>query len=125
MRRAILFALVGTALLYGCGGSGDSGGNKATLLQHVEEGFEERGAPPQFTDCLVRRLGATLDNREIEKAYESVSSDASESEVAQAVGPKATRAVAEASLVCGRQLLRSGDYSRAELRRIFNSSGSP
>ncbi len=122
MRRAILFALVGTVLLYGCGGSG---GNKATLLQHVEEGFEERGAPPQFTDCLVRRLGAALDNREIEKAYESVSSDASESEVARAVGPKATRAVTEASLVCGKQLLRSGDYSRAELRRIFNSSSSP
>jgi len=125
MRRTILLALVGATLLQACGGSSDPGGNKATLLQEVEEGFEESGAPPRFIDCLVHGLDATLDNREIEKAYESVSSDASESEVAEAIGPKATRAVEEAAFICTKQLLRSGDYSRAELRRIFGSSDSP
>lgn len=95
---------------------GRDGGNRAEFIGHVRRELEARGAPHQLTDCVVRRLDAALNNKEIEKIYES-QRGVLDGDAAVLASPRVKSSVQKSMIGCGLWLMRSGRLSKAELIR--------
>jgi hypothetical protein len=114
MRRALpfLFALV---LLAGCGG-GEDNVDKSALIGHLEEGWEAEKVPQPLIDCIARQLETSLTNAQVEEAYDSLPEEGSGEEFIEAIG---VGSFEKSGLVCAKQMLRSGDFTRGEVRKAF------
>jgi hypothetical protein len=90
---------------------GDSGDDKAGLIDEIKKELVAAGAPRPLADCLVDRLNGSLDNSEIERLYGYVESPLA--------NPKVNKAVVKSGIDCVQQLERTGEVSRSELLEFF------
>jgi hypothetical protein len=90
---------------------GDSGDDKAGLIDEIKKELVASGAPRPLTDCMVERLNTSLDNAEVERLYGNVESPLA--------NPKVNKAAVRSGIGCARQLERTGEVSRAELLEFF------
>lgn len=107
---SLLVAVVVVALLTG----GRSGGDTAELIDRLSAALEAKDMPAPMTDCIVRRLETSLDDKEIETLYDSERA-AQGGTAAVLAAPKVEQDVVRSGIACTLQLEESGRFDREEL----------
>lgn len=123
MRVAVAISLLVVVVLVALFSSGRSGGDTAELVGRLRGELEAKGMPAPLTDCMVRRLEASLDDKEIETLYDS-ERGARGGTAAVLATPKVEKAVIKAGIVCTQQLEKSGQFDREELMDALRELGA-
>jgi hypothetical protein len=114
MRVAIAIGLLVLVVFVGVLSSGRGGGDTAELVDRIRGALGAKGIPRPLTDCMVRRLKASLDNEEIEKLYDS-QRGVRGGTAAVLANPKVEKTVIKIGIACALQLEKSGRFNKEEL----------
>lgn len=114
MRVAVAIGLFVLVVLVALLSGGRSGGDTAELVDRLGGGLEAKGMPARLTDCMVRRLEASLDDEEIETLYDS-RRGVRGGTAAVLNTPKVEHAVVRTGIACTLQLEKSRRFGREEL----------
>lgn len=114
MRVAVAIGLFVLVVVVALLSSGRSGGDTAELVNRLSGALEAKGMPARLTDCMVRRLEASLDDEEIETLYDS-ERGVQGGTAAVLDTPNVEHAVVRTGIACTLQLEKSGRFSRKEL----------
>jgi hypothetical protein len=124
MRLAIAAGLIVVVVFIGVLSSGRSGGDTAELVDRIKGAFGAKSVPQPLTDCTVRRLEASLDNKKIEELYDSPHA-VTGGTAAVLANPMVENALVKSGIACSLQLEESGRFNREELIEILRGLGKP
>jgi hypothetical protein len=124
MRLIIAVGLLVAVVFVGVLSSGRSGGDTVELVDRIRGALEAKGMPQPLTDCVARRLEASLDKEEIEKLYDSQRA-VTGGTAAVLANPKVEKAVVKSGIACVLQLEKSGRFNREELMETLRGLGKP
>lgn len=122
MRLTIAVGLLMVVVVVGLLNSGRSGGDTTELVDRIKGALETKSMPQPLTDCMVRRLKASLDDEEIEKFYDSPRAASGGTAVVLA-NPNVEQAVVKSGIACILQLEKSDRFNREELIETLRELG--